>query len=158
MTEPTTPTHAHEGATYARYILNSLDRLMACLEGMDDARLNWHPPAPGANSVYALAVHSLGNAEENILFLLCDQPSTRDRESEFAEHFQSAAALQQRWQELREHLNVTLIGLSAADLAREIIHPRRGVLTGLEVLLVVARHAAEHLGQAELTRDMARVL
>jgi hypothetical protein len=31
-----------------------------------------------------------------------------------------------------------------------------GVLTGREVLLVVARHAAEHLGQVELTRDLTK--
>ncbi len=33
-------------------------------------------------------------------------------------------------------------------------HPRRGWSTGREILLIVARHAAEHLGQAELTRDL----
>ncbi|MDP9352215.1 MAG: DUF664 domain-containing protein [Chloroflexota bacterium] len=39
-------------------------------------------------------------------------------------------------------------------LEEEIEHPRRGRITGREVLLVVARHCAEHLGQAELTRDL----
>jgi hypothetical protein len=33
-------------------------------------------------------------------------------------------------------------------------HPRRGAISGREILIVVARHAAEHLGQAELTRDL----
>jgi hypothetical protein len=35
-------------------------------------------------------------------------------------------------------------------------HPRRGPLSGREILIVVARHAAEHLGQAELTRDLMK--
>ena len=41
-----------------------------------------------------------------------------------------------------------------ADLDRERVHPRRGLLTGREILIVVARHAAEHLAHAELTRDL----
>ena len=36
-------------------------------------------------------------------------------------------------------------------------HHWRGEISGREVLIVVARHTAEHLGHAELTRDMARV-
>ena len=146
----------HEGAIYARYILNSLDRLMTCLAGMDAEQRNWQPPAPGANSVYVLAVHTLGNAEENILYTLCDQPGTRNREQEFAAHTQSIVALQEHWHELRQRLQAAMLGLAAVDLARTVRHPRRGALTGREVLLVVARHAAEHLGQAELTRDMAQ--
>ena len=48
--------------------------------------------------------------------------------------------------------------MSAADFERAEIHPRRGVLTGREVLLIVARHATEHLGRAELTRDLAKAM
>ena len=147
-----------EGAIYARYILNSPDRLMACLEGMDVARINWRPPAPDTNSVYALAMHTLGNAEENILRTLCGQPSTRDRAGEFAAQAPSIDVPHQWWQELREQLQRAMTALSAADLERAVTHPRRGVLTGREVLIVVARHAAEHLGQAELTRDLAKAM
>jgi hypothetical protein len=100
----------------------------------------------------------LGNAEESILYTLRDQPSPRDREREFAARAQSLAALQERWQKLREQLQAAMLGLSAGDLARTVNHPRRGPLTGREVLLLVARHAAEHLGQAELTRDLAQAL
>jgi hypothetical protein len=31
----------------------------------------------------------------------------------------------------------------------------RGEVTGREVLMLMARHAAEHVGHAELTRDLA---
>jgi DinB superfamily len=158
MIESTMPVGEHEGAIYARYILGSLDQLMACLAGMDASQLNWRPPAQNANSIYALAVHTLGNAEESILYTLCDRPGTRDREQEFLAQAQSTAALLGRWQDLRAELEVAMLGLSAADLERSVSHPRRGVLSGREVLLVVARHAAEHLGQAELIRDMAQAL
>ncbi|MBN1310607.1 MAG: hypothetical protein JXB30_04240 [Anaerolineae bacterium] len=33
-------------------------------------------------------------------------------------------------------------------------HPRRGQMAGRAELIIVARHAAEHMGQAELTRDL----
>jgi hypothetical protein len=140
---------------YARYILNSLDRLVACLDGMTAEQFNRHPDAPDANSVYALVVHTLGNAEENILYTLSGIPSTLDREQEFAAQGQSAAELKRHWEVLRERLKEVMLALSDVDMAREVNHPRRGVLTGREVLLVTARHAAEHLGQAELTRDIA---
>ncbi|CAN5843324.1 hypothetical protein BH10CHL1_BH10CHL1_01810 [soil metagenome] len=42
----------------------------------------------------------------------------------------------------------------ADELTRVRSHPRRGQITGREILLVVACHAAEHRGQAELTRDL----
>ncbi len=35
-------------------------------------------------------------------------------------------------------------------------HPRRGEVRGFDVLLVVARHAAEHLAQAEVTRTIVQ--
>ncbi|MGH2389219.1 MAG: DinB family protein [Chloroflexota bacterium] len=156
--EPTLTNGEQEGAIYARAILDTLDRLITCVEGMDTEQLNWRPPAPGANSVYVLATHTLGNAEESILYTLRDQPSTRDREREFAARAQSLSALQEHWQDLREHLQAAMLGFSDSDLARTVKHPRRGLMTGREVLLVVARHAAEHLGQAELTRDLAQAL
>ncbi|MCB0140064.1 MAG: DUF664 domain-containing protein, partial [Caldilineaceae bacterium] len=33
-------------------------------------------------------------------------------------------------------------------------HPRRGQMSGRAILMVVMRHAAEHMGHAELTRDL----
>lgn len=66
----------------------------------------------------------------------------------------SSAAIRAQWFDLRRRLAVAIGSLSSVDMARLRVHPRRGSITGREVLLVVARHAAEHLGQAELTRDL----
>jgi hypothetical protein len=44
--------------------------------------------------------------------------------------------------------------MNGAELAAMRTHPRRGPMSANEILLVVARHAAEHLAQAELTRDL----
>ncbi len=140
--------------TYCRYILGSLDRLVGCLSDLDERGLNWRPPAENANSLYALAIHTLANAEENILGTLCGQPIGRDREAEFAARGASPREVEERWRELRWCLARALAELPQLQLEEQIEHPRRGRITGREVLLVVARHCAEHLGQAELTRDL----
>ncbi|HTI14159.1 MAG TPA: DinB family protein [Dictyobacter sp.] len=145
---------SHEAALFCRYILSSLDRLLQCLEGLNEEQLNWRPPAPNTNSLYALAVHTMANAEENILSTLYDRPSPRNREQEFLAQGTSADALISQWQDLRERLQDALLGLTSDDLERVHVHPRRDTITGLDILIVVARHSAEHLGQVELTRDL----
>ena len=44
--------------------------------------------------------------------------------------------------------------LSSENLTNIRKHPRRGELAGWEILIIVARHATEHMGQAKLTRDL----
>lgn len=151
MSAPTT-----EALVFWRYIASSLDRLVALLDRLDAANLDWRPPAPETNSLLALATHTLGNAEENLLETLGGQPIGRDRAGEFAARDGSAAAVAARWTALRPRLAAALAGLPAGALDAPRPHPRRGAITGREVLIVVARHAAEHLGQAALTRDLLR--
>ena len=144
-----------EVATFWRYIASSVDRLVELAATIDARGLAWCPPAPDTNSVYALAIHTIGNAEENILQTLCGQSVGRERDAEFA-RIGTAVAVRARWQDLRPRLADALAPLSPGDLERERPHPRRGTINGRDVLIVVARHAAEHLGQAELTRDLWR--
>lgn len=143
-----------EALIFWRYIASSLDRLVACLESLDAESLNWRPAAADTNSLYALVTHTLGNAEENILETLCGVPIGRDREGEFAAHGATPAYIVARWSDLRARLEDELAKLPADGLNHTYSHPRRGALSGREILIVVARHAAEHLGQAELTRDL----
>ena len=147
-------TAANEALIFWRYIASSLDRLVGCLEDLTEAQLNWRPDAPEANSLYALAVHTLGNAEENLLQTLGGQPVGRDRDGEFAAQGVAPQALAARWAALRAGLSAHLANLPDGALDAAHAHPRRGTITGREILIVVARHAAEHLGQAELTRDL----
>lgn len=141
-------------AVFCHYILSSLDRLLQCLEGLSEEQLSWHSLAPNTNSLYALTVHTLGNAEENLLHTLYDQPSPRNREQEFLAKGQTTDELVTHWRDLRERLQRALLNLTPERLKQEHVHPRRGHITGLDILIVVARHCAEHLGQAELTRDL----
>ena len=145
-----------EVAIFWRYAASSLDRLVAVVAGLDEIELGWRPPAEGANSLRVLAAHTIGNTEENLVGLLGEEHVARDRDAEFAADSGGGAELERRWRSLRPRVEHVLAGLDADALARRYAHARRGTVSGREVLLIVARHAAEHLGQAELTRDLLR--
>jgi hypothetical protein len=146
---------SREIESYWGFISGALDRLVVCLDGLTIEELNWRPLA-NANSLFILAHHTLANTEENILGTLCGHVVHRNREAEFSAQASAAKLIQAEWHQLRERLSVSLEQLSPAEVKSEHQHPRRGPLTGREVLLVVARHTTEHLGQAELTRDLLR--
>lgn len=142
--------------TFWGYISRSIDRIIVCLDGLPEDDLNWRP-IETANSLYVLATHILGTTEENIVGTLCGQQVERQREAEFAASGASAEPIQSKWSELRIRIEQCLEHLPSGELDRKREHPRRGQLTGREVLIVVARHAAEHMGQAEFTRDLLLV-
>ncbi len=144
-----------ELALYWRKIASSLDRLLDTLDGLDEAQVNWRPPAPNANSLYALATHTMGNVEENLLGVLAGRPVARDRDGEFRASGATTGVLRERWATLQSRIPEALADLPPGALDRQDYrHPRRGAISGREALLIVARHAAEHTGQAGLTRDL----
>jgi len=87
---------------------------------------------------------------------LCGESVTRDREQEFSAAGRSPRFVQEHWQAMRARINAALEQMPNSELDRVQHHPRRGPLTCSEVLLVVARHAAEHWGEAQLTRSLLR--
>ena len=146
--------HNRELATYCHYLFRAVDGIVEKLEGLDEHQLNWRPPADNANSLYVLAVHTVANVEEAIFQALGGAPVARDRDAEFAAAGPAADTLQARWAALRERIWTRLAALPPTILEQECIHPRRGPMPGRELLLVTIRHAAEHHGHAELTRDL----
>lgn len=140
--------------SFRRFIFGTIDDLVRSLEGLTAEQLNWRPAAADTNSLYAIASHVLGNAEENVLQTVCGLPVARSRAAELAARGDTWEPLRDRWRELRARIEGALAALPAGELDRERPHPRRGMLTGREVLLVVARHAAEHWGEAQLTRSL----
>jgi len=145
---------SREGTAAAGFLCRSLGRIVACLNELDLQEQRWRPPAPATNSLLAIAAHALANAQENVLGLLGGHGSDRQRPGEFDDQDLTADVIRQRWADLEPQFDQTLRQLSPAALAGEVDHPRRGRLTGFEVLVVALRHAAEHMGQAELTRDL----
>ncbi len=144
---------AEEAAQFWRYIAGSLDRLMALAAEQPAGVLRFRPPAPGANSILGLARHTLANARDNILGVMQGSAGGRDRQTEFEDL--DPAALVELWGHLRPELEGVIGTLTTTMLNETVEHGWRGPIARREVLIVVARHAAEHLGQAELTRDLA---
>ena len=138
------------------FLCRSVDRIVGCLDGLDADAAGWRPPAPDANSLLGIAAHVLGNVEENILGVVAGQLVDRQREGEFADDHHSVEAVRERWRSLRPRVHAALVSLPASEMESRRMHPRRGELSVREVLLVAVRHAAEHMGQAELTRDLLR--
>jgi hypothetical protein len=136
-----------------QYIRRSIERILLCLEGLNEEDLNWRP-LDNANSLYVLATHMMGNIEANILGVLCHQKVNRHREEEFKAWGDSAGPIIKRWRELQDTISVHLAELPLNALDREYEHPRRGKITGRDLLITITRHAAEHVGHAELTRDL----
>jgi len=143
----------NEVVMFWRYIKSSVDRIIRCLEGLDEADLNWRP-LDNANSLFVIATHTIANIEANILGVLCLQKIDRHREEEFKAQGSSAAPILQKWLDAQDNISLHLMNLTSKDLDKEYDHPRREKITGRDLLIVVARHAAEHVGHAELTRDL----
>ena len=141
-------------AAAAGFLCRSIDRVVLCLNDLTDEEAHWRPPAPGANSLLALAWHSQANAEENVLGLLLSRNIGRGYAAEFEDEALTIASVHDRWHELGPVLRQGLEELPPRVLAQQLQHPRRGPLSGFEVLIVALRHATEHMGQAALTRDL----
>ena len=145
-----------EVALFVGAILRTVDRIIACLDGLGVEELNWRPPAEGANSLYVIATHMVANVEENFVGFVGGRPVKREREQEFVARGSSGRQLQTAWRDVQEQIHIVLRGLPASDLEREIAHPRAGSITVRALLLRIARHSAEHFGHAELTRDLLK--
>jgi hypothetical protein len=137
------------------YIERTLARMMAVVEGCSVEQLNWRPPAPGTSSIFTLATHTLSNARVNTIGVLCGQPIERDRDAEFQAVATESNASLPEWPAIRDELAAAVGALDDEAMNRRCTHPVRGEVTGREVLMLLARHAAEHVGHAELTRDLA---
>lgn len=135
-------------------IVENVERILSCCDGLDEAGINWKPDAPDMNSIYVLATHTMGNVRQNALAVLDGQEDQRDRDAEFIAAGNSAVELQQQWAELKPQVQQALGRIGEAELTRQHAHPRRGTVSGLQVLMIAASHAGEHAGQAEMTRDL----
>jgi uncharacterized damage-inducible protein DinB len=147
--------------TYSRWIRSLLKRVLAALEGLSEAQMNRQPPIEGANSVYVIAAHTVGNARAWVLGIACGQPIRRDRPAEFRAAG-SYAQLAEETQELLREIEAALTALDASALDRRVVpspelwgdeEPRE--ISVRQALLAVVEHASIHLGELHVTRDLA---
>ena len=129
------------------------ESVIRSLEGLPHEALRW-TPAPGANSLAAIAKHSLANAERNLLMTFAGEPYDWRRDEEFLAADETAESLRAAWTALAARLRASLDKIPEARLTETLQHPRMGALPGRAVLLQAARHVSEHVGESKLTRGL----
>lgn len=135
----------------------SIDRLVGvAFDDLDDVGRNWRPDVPGTNDVLTLVNHTISNAEDNLLGTVAGLDVAYDRQADFDTPETDPAAMRARWSAMCARFEAALHGLDDTRLFAEIARPRRGAVTRFDTLVVVTRHAAEHLAHEELTRDLYR--
>lgn len=143
-----------EAANFARFIRQAVDGVMACLDGLSDAELSWRAPIGEGNTLAILAVHVLGQASQNVVEVLGGESVGRVRDEEFAGDIQTAAAARERWAALSDGLERRLAAVPDSLWNSPAEHYSGSVYTGREAALLVAGHANEHKGEAQLIRDL----
>lgn len=157
-----------ELASIQRRLFRDIDRVAEALDGLDDEQIAWKPIAMGS-SLIVLVTHVFGSALNTVL-QLAGEESLRDRDAEFlapwtadSVHGHIAAGNARIAAALERIDPATLNGQREAP--RTSIGPRTvpgvstqsaGATTARDFLLQTMAHTAEHVGQAELTRDLVR--
>lgn len=124
------------------------------LDALPPEALDWSP-GKDMNSISVLVVHLTGAERFWIGDVAAQEPSNRNRESEFKVKGLGTEILKKRLDEALSYAKVTLEKFSLQDL--EI--PRRSPPTDREftvgwALLHALEHATEHKGQIQLTRQL----
>ena len=128
--------------------------LAAALRGLPLEGLDW-TPAPGTNSLGALAVHVAGAERYWLGDVVASEPSGRDRDAEFRTRGEDAQALLQRLEAALTYAARVLEGLRREDLTAVRVSPRdgRGFTVGW-CLAHVLGHTGIHAGHAQITRQL----
>lgn len=148
--------------TYAAELRWILEQIVVVLDGLSAAQLNWRPATGAANSAWAIASHVVGSTRIYALGFGCGRPVERHRAQEFAAAGNDPAELIAAVRRLSGELETTLAALAPSALDRRTLPPPElwgtGVpreISGRDALVESIRHAALHLGELRLTRDLA---
>lgn len=114
--------------------------------------LNWKP-APEANSIAALVVHTLGS-EAEVLRAAAKVEGVRDRDAEFLATVNDSNDLLREIDQADSYLEAMAPRITTENLAAELPRGDRPPQTGLHWLLTNYGHAREHLGHIELTKQI----
>lgn len=139
---------------YERRLQQLVDEFDAALDGLPASALDWSP-GPKINSLAVLAAHSIGATRYWIGDVAAGESSGRVRESEFQTTGVDAAELRQRLGTLMEYVRNVLSRLSLADLEQERFASMQNQSYSVaHCLLHAMAHFAEHVGHAQVTRQL----
>jgi uncharacterized damage-inducible protein DinB len=138
-----------------------LDILQAChadilkaLDGLPPAALDW-VSGPEMNSISIMVFHLTGAERYWIGDVAAQEPSGRDRDSEFKVHDVGMNTVRKRLDDSLAYSRKTLEKLTLQDLEESRTSPRDGrEFTVAWALLHALEHAALHLGHIQITRQL----
>jgi hypothetical protein len=135
-------------------LLREVDRVIGATDGLSAAQLAWTPAAKSANSLLVLVAHTVGAAERHILVNIAGRKPSGTRDEEFAAKA-DIAGIRARWDTVRIGIVDVLDNLPPGRLDDDLPGPVSTRSVQAMIVHAIA-HAAEHAGQAELTRDLLK--
>ena len=133
-------------------LMREVDRVIGATDGLSAAQLAWTPEATGANSLLVLAAHTVGAAERHILVNVAGRQPGGTREEEFAAKA-DIGDIRSRWEIVKRGIVDVFDNLPPGRLDDDLPGPVPTRSVHAMIVHAIA-HAAEHAGQAELTRDL----
>lgn len=128
--------------------------ILKTLEGLNEEALNWRPLPNEANSLYALALHSLGAERQWIHEIIGGRKIERDREAELRAQARAVTALRAQYDAAANESEEVLARLTLTELETMRAAMRYGEQSVRWCILRVIEHYNEHLGQMLLTRQL----
>ncbi len=151
-----------ELAAYDESIRDRIDQIRSCAVGLTAAQLNWRAGFAGANSIWALAEHALGNARAWIVGIAAGNDIGRDRPGEFASSGDDAASLvadidgiAERVIEALHHIDPTRLDLRLVPAQELWGEGPPHEISLRDAIIQVIEHLSLHLGHMHVTRDLA---
>lgn len=145
------------GAPMERFILQKFDELVTLTELLDDQTVNHVPPAPGSNSVAQILTHCCGMMRHWSSTVALGDPVARDRAAEFEVHAGVDKLLELAEATRSDFIaDVAMMDPGAAPVALPADEERFWTASNAGVLLHIFEELCQHLGHAEITRDLAR--
>jgi uncharacterized damage-inducible protein DinB len=124
------------------------------IEGLPLEAIDWIP-GPEMNSLGILMAHVAGSENHWLGDVVAGEATGRDREAEFRTRGRDAAALLAGLDEMLTYGRSVVAKLQLADLTAErVSHPDGRTMPVGSCLLHILRHAAEHAGHMQITRQI----
>jgi uncharacterized damage-inducible protein DinB len=146
----------------ARDILDeALAELRKALDGCSAAELNRRPAGESTNGLAVLATHALASTRSWLALATGAPLPERERDAEFLVVVEDAATFLRTFDTLAAECRRLLTGRDAFDAAAVGTAPWRThgaeePVTAAWALLHALAHLREHVGHAQLTRDVVR--
>lgn len=147
--------HTASEEALKRLILQKFDELVSLVESLEDSVANTQLAVPGSNSVVQIVVHCCGMMRRWSSSVNLGQEVHRDRDREFSAEMSVADAVRlahaTRAAFIRD-VEATEMQAAPARVPQGRAHFWTGTAEG--VLFHVLEEISQHLGHAQITRDM----